>query len=238
MIWTTRLRASKRSRPCRILPDAAAGCRRLGAGEEVLVVEDGDPGFRGQDVDLCQIVAFADLEVVEIVSGRDLHGAAPLLRIGVGVGDDRNAPADDRQDHVLADKARVSLVIRMDRDGAVAEHRLRTRRCDRDEGRRILGIVGRPFDRIAKMPEMSVQFDLLDLKVGNGREELRVPVDQPLVLIDQPCSNRETKTSTTARDSPSSMVKRSRSQSQEAPSRFSWLKIVPPDSAFHSQTLR
>ena len=32
------------------------------------------------------------------------------------------------------------------------------------------------------------------------------------------------------------MVKRSRDQSQEAPSRFSWLMIVPPDSAFHSQT--
>ena len=32
------------------------------------------------------------------------------------------------------------------------------------------------------------------------------------------------------------MVKRSRDQSQEAPSRFSWLTMVPPDSAFHSQT--
>ena len=33
------------------------------------------------------------------------------------------------------------------------------------------------------------------------------------------------------------MVKRSRDQSQDAPSRFSWLTIVPPDSAFHSHTL-
>ena len=33
------------------------------------------------------------------------------------------------------------------------------------------------------------------------------------------------------------MVKRSRDQSQDAPSRFSWLKIMPPDSAFHSHTL-
>ena len=29
------------------------------------------------------------------------------------------------------------------------------------------------------------------------------------------------------------MVKRSRDQSQEAPRRFSWLMIVPPDSSFH-----
>ena len=32
------------------------------------------------------------------------------------------------------------------------------------------------------------------------------------------------------------MVKRSRDQSQEAPSRFSWLTMVPPDSAFQAQT--
>ena len=32
------------------------------------------------------------------------------------------------------------------------------------------------------------------------------------------------------------MVKRSRDQSQDAPSRFSWLTMVPPLSAFHCQT--
>ena len=32
------------------------------------------------------------------------------------------------------------------------------------------------------------------------------------------------------------MVKRSRDQSQDAPSRFNWLMMVPPDSAFHSHT--
>jgi hypothetical protein len=33
-----------------------------------------------------------------------------------------------------------------------------------------------------------------------------------------------------------SSVKRSRLQSQEAPRRFSWATIAPPDSAFHAQT--
>ncbi len=32
------------------------------------------------------------------------------------------------------------------------------------------------------------------------------------------------------------MVKALRDQSQEAPSRFSWLTMVPPDCSFHSQT--
>ena len=48
------------------------------------------------------------------------------------------------------------------------------------------------------------------------------------------CSS--TNTLSTAFDSPSSIVKRSRLQSQEAPSRFSWLTMVPPDCAFHSHT--
>jgi hypothetical protein len=34
------------------------------------------------------------------------------------------------------------------------------------------------------------------------------------------------------------MVKRSRDQSQEAPSRLSWLTIAPPDSSFQAQTRR
>ncbi len=35
------------------------------------------------------------------------------------------------------------------------------------------------------MPEMPLGLDLLDLEVGNGGQELRVPIDQALVLVDQ-----------------------------------------------------
>ena len=45
-----------------------------------------------------------------------------------------------------------------------------------------------------------------------------------------------TNTLRTAFDSPSSMVKRSRDQSHDAPSRFSWLRMVEPLSSFHAQT--
>ncbi len=48
------------------------------------------------------------------------------------------------------------------------------------------------------------------------------------------CSS--TKTLSTASERPGSIVKRSRDQSQEAPRRFSWLMIVPPDSSFQAQT--
>ncbi len=64
----------------------------------------------------------------------------------------------------------------------------------------------------------------------------RIPVDQPLGAVDEAASCRRTKNSETARDRPSSMVKRSRDQSQEAPSLRNWRPIVPPDSSFHAQT--
>ena len=77
----------------------------------------------------------ADLEVVEVVRRRDLDRAGALLRIGIFVGDDRDAPADQRQDRVLADQMPVALVVRMHRDRGVAQHRLRPRGRDRDEVR-------------------------------------------------------------------------------------------------------
>ena len=52
----------------------------------------------------------------------------------------------------------------------------------------------------------------------------------------RPSSWRRTKTSRTARDRPSSRVKRSRLQSQEAPRTFSCSVIREPKRAFHSQT--
>src|SRR6185436_10571810 len=44
----------------------------------------------------------------------------------------------------------------------------------------------RLLERIAEMPEAALDLDLLDLEVGDPGLELRVPVDQPLVLVDQP----------------------------------------------------
>ena len=103
IIATMRLRASKRSRPC-----SARSPSRLG----IASARPGTPRCRRastlrlgvEDVDRRQLVPPADLEVVEVVRGRDLDRAGALLGIGVFVGDDRDAPADQRQDDVLADQ--------------------------------------------------------------------------------------------------------------------------------------
>ncbi len=41
------------------------------------------------------------------------------------------------------------------------------------------------FKRIAQMPEIAFDLDLLDFHVGDRRQKLRVPVDEAFVLVDQ-----------------------------------------------------
>ncbi len=132
-----------------------------------------------EHVDHRQVMPLADFEVVEVVGGRDLHRPAAFLGVGVVVADDRNAPADQRQNRGLADQVLEARVFRMDRDRGVAQHGLRPRRRYRDEFLRSL-------DRIADVPEMALGLDLFDFEVGNRRLKFRVPVDEAFVLVDQP----------------------------------------------------
>ena len=84
-----------------------------------------DPRVGVEDVHHLQPVALADFEIVEIVRRSDLDHAAALFRIGIVVGHDGQAPADQRQDGVFADQVPVALVLRMHGDGGVAQHGLR-----------------------------------------------------------------------------------------------------------------
>ena len=110
----------------------------LDALEEVVVALQRDAPLGVEDVDrphALGLVAPADLEIVEIVRRRDLHGAGALLRIGIFVGDERDQPADQRQAQLARRPAAVALVVGMHGHGGVAEHRLRPRGGDGD-GRR------------------------------------------------------------------------------------------------------
>ena len=132
-----------------------------------------------------QIVAPAHLEIVEVVGRSDLDRASALLRIGIFVGNDRNAPSDQRQNDVLPDESRVAFIVRMHGDRCVAEHGFGSRCGDRDERRRIVRVEDDTLKRIADVPQMPLHLDLLHLEVGDGREQIGVPVDQPLVLVDE-----------------------------------------------------
>ena len=65
-------------------------------GEEGRIVPQKQSRLGVEHVDERQVVAPADLEIVEVVSRRDLYGTRPLLRVGIAVGDDRNESPDQR----------------------------------------------------------------------------------------------------------------------------------------------
>ena len=136
------------------------------------------PGELVEDADGLELVAAADLEVVEVVRRRDLDRARALLRIGVFVGHDRDAPADQRQDRVLADQVLPLGIVGMHRHAGVAQHGLGPRRGHHD-------VLVAAFDRILEVPEMAPHLARFDLEVGDRGQHLGVPVDQPVVLVDQ-----------------------------------------------------
>ena len=131
-----------------------------------------------EDADRLELVAAADLEVVEVVRRRDLDRARALLRVGVLVGDDRDAPADQRQDGVLADQVLPLGIVGMHRDAGVAQHGLGPGRGHDD-------VLVAALDRILEVPEMALHLAQFDLEVGDRSQHLGIPVDQPVVLVDQ-----------------------------------------------------
>ena len=162
------------------------------------VVLERDPGAGVHDVDRGEAGALADLPVVEVVGRGDLDRAGALLGVGVGVGDDRDAPPDQRQADGLADEVGVARIVGVDGDAGVAEHGLGAGGGDDEvvaglegggaavvvEGGRVL-VGGAVLERVAQAPEVALRLDLLDLEVGDRGLEVRVPVDQALAAEDQ-----------------------------------------------------
>ena len=162
-------------------------------------VDGGDAAEAVHDVQRRQPGPLADLKVVEVMRRCDLHRARALGRVGVLIGHDRDAAADDRQGHELAHQPRITRIIRMHRHAGVAQHGLGPGRRHHDV---VAGLILRRLpvtvvgDRvlighavrqgIGEMPVRPVHLTLLDLEVRDRRLEMRVPVHQPLVAIDQP----------------------------------------------------
>jgi hypothetical protein len=90
--------------------------RGLRPGQKLGIAFELEPSLRPKDVDGLEIVPPADLEVVEVVRGGDLDRAGALLRIGILVGDDRDAAIHERQDRVAPDEIAVALVVRVHGD--------------------------------------------------------------------------------------------------------------------------
>ena len=80
----------------------------------------------------------------------------------------------------LPTRSAKRAIVRMHRDAGVAEHGFRPGRRDRDEP------AGQLRHRIADMPQRALGLAALDFEIGDHRVHLRVPIDEPLVAVDQP----------------------------------------------------
>ncbi len=143
------------------------------------VVAGGDARIAIHDVDQRQVVAAADLVVVEVVAGGDLDAAGTEGRVDVGVGDDRHQATGERQAHLAADQVAVALVLGIHRHRGVAQQGLRTGRCH-DQ---VAAAVG---ERVAEVPELSLLGLGDHLEIRQRGVQHGVPVDQALAAVDQP----------------------------------------------------
>ena len=124
----------------------------------------------------------ADREVDDVVPGRHLERARPEPELDALVGDHRHAPQDERDDHLLADRVAVALVVRVHGHGDVGEDRRRSHRRDREARP---AVRKRPVrERIARVGQGVVHLDVLDLEVGDRRLVEGAPVDEPVRAID------------------------------------------------------
>ena len=119
------------------------------------------------------------LEIVHVVGRRDLHRAGPELAVHHLVGHHGNRPVHQRQPQGRPDPPGVPVVLRVDRDGGVAQHRLGTRGRDDDAL-----LPGHP--RVADVPERPLLLHVGDLEVGERRAAAGTPVDDVSPAVDEP----------------------------------------------------
>ena len=128
-----------------------------------------------------QVVAQAHLVIVRVVGRGDLHCTGAQLPVDVVVGDDLQLQVvAERVIEFLADEVLVALVVRVDGDGDISQHRLDAG-GGHDEVR--LVVVERT---VADGDELALDILVHDLDIGDGCLQHRGPVDQAVILVDHP----------------------------------------------------
>ena len=119
------------------------------------------------------------LIIIGVMGRCDLNHACSLGHIRVLIRDNRDLPVCQRKVNHLANQMLIPLILRIDRHGRIAQHRLRTGRRHLQEGAFHTGY------RIQDVPEVSLHVHMLYLCVTDRSLAYRTPVDQTGSLIDQ-----------------------------------------------------
>ncbi len=139
----------------------------------------GDVGFRVDDLDRRQVMPLRDLEVERIVRRRHLDGTGTELEVDALVGHDRDLPADQRKCHRLADHIPVAIVVRMDGNRGIPQHRLRASGRNHDRS----AAVAEGVADVGQLPGLLL---VLYLDLGESGVAAGTPVDDALPAVDEP----------------------------------------------------
>ena len=137
-----------------------------------------DLGLGRQDVAERQPLSLPDLEVGGVVRRRELDSARPEARVDRVVCDYRQLLPGEGVPDALADQRAVSVVLRMDGDAGVAEHRLDPSGGDID-------VPGAVREVVAEGDQLAIDIFVLHFRVRQRRLVPGTPVDDPLATVDQ-----------------------------------------------------
>ena len=118
-------------------------------------------------------MSLADGIVIEVVCGCDLDASTAELRIDIVVRNDWNFAFHQWERYGFPDQRLIAFIVGMDCDRGVPQHCFRPCRGNDDK----FIAIG---NRITKMPQESIFFLCSHFKIGDGREQYRVPVHQAL----------------------------------------------------------
>ena len=126
---------------------------------------------RTDDHRLGKSVVAADLEVEDVVPGRDLERAGSELAVDPLVCDHRDPVLAVRNDHLAPDRVAIARIVRVHRHGDVGEDRRGPDRRDRDA---VVPVAVRI--RVADRHERVVELLVHHFEVGDRRLMERAPV--------------------------------------------------------------
>ena len=89
-----------------------------------------DGGIIIHDIDLCQVMTSSYLEIVRVMSRRDLYAAGSELFVYIRVSDHRDLSVCQWKLQSLSDEMFVSVIIRIDCHCRITKQSLRTGGCD------------------------------------------------------------------------------------------------------------
>ena len=127
----------------------------------------------------------------------DFHGTRPKFWVRIHIRDNRDQAIRERQTHHFPNNWGITLIFGVNRNGTIAEHSFRPRGGNgniiplflKDDIAVLIFfdivVSFAAFERIFKVPEMTIFFDILDLEIRNRRLEMGVPIDQSFVAVNQ-----------------------------------------------------